>query len=459
MTTTMNRYRPGIRPIGIMAAALFIAAGTYAATLFPSSSSGRTAAAPTGGPTLVQEAVDNAVGAGTGLSVADIDASIRTWSAKAAADKHDYISASNLGILYLGRARLTSNLDDYSRALAATDQALEAFPGYTPARALDATLAFATHDFERALAAARLLLADAPGDADALAVVGDASLELGRIDDARSAYATLATLVPGPALDVRLARLAYLTGDPDRALSIARDARDAALDAGPVDMAFFEYQLGEFARLSGDAATARKAFDAALAIRPAHLGALVGLARVDAAAGDADAAIARLERAVAIAPQPEALALLGDLLDGSGDDAGAGRKFDTVRLTAQLSDLAGAVFDRQLIAFELDHGGASSTILEAARASSAARPDAVGHDLVAWALHRLGRDAEAAAEIGRAHATGIVDARITFHAGAIAIARGDRATGEAMVREALALGPALDPVERAEAERLLAAAR
>ena len=66
----------------------------------------------------------------TGATVADIDANIRTWSAKAAADKNDYISATNLGILYLGRARLTSNVDDYSRAQAATEQALAAVPNF-----------------------------------------------------------------------------------------------------------------------------------------------------------------------------------------------------------------------------------------------------------------------------------------------------------------------------------------
>ena len=445
-----SRHR--IRPIGVIAAALIVVAATYAAAPDVAAP----AAGHAGRPVSPRPAQAVDVAAVTGANVVDIDADIRTWSAKSAADENDYISATNLGILYLGRARLTSNLDDYSRAAAATGRALAADPSYVPARALDATVRYSIHDFDGALAAARGLLTDVPGDADALAVAGDASLELGNFDGAREAYARLASLTPGPALDVRVARLAYLTGDPDRALEIARRARVDGREQGAIDLAFLEFQLGEFARLAGDAAQARTAFEAALSIRPGHLGALVGLARVEAAAGDEASAIDHLEQATAIAPQPEVLALLGDLLVARGDEAAARSQYEIVRLSAQLSDLAGTVYDRQLNAFELDHGGASEALLEAARTSSAARADAAGLDLVAWALHRLGREDEASAASDLARATGIVDARITFHAGAIALGRGDTVRGKALLEDALALGPALDPADRAEAERLLA---
>ena len=440
--------RPRIQPIGVLAAALLVVAGTYVAGLAGEGLVGSPpgAAAPEpGGVTGPSGQVD----------LEELDSRIATWSSMAAADAADYLSATNLGILYLGRARLSGDLADYQRAAAATSRALVADPAYGPARALDATVRFATHDFRGALAAATALLADVPGDADALAVVGDASLELGQVGNARRAYASLASIAPGPALDVRLARLAYVTGDPARALTIARGARDEALGSGEADMAFYEYQLGEFARLNGKEATAAAAFRASLDARP-HIGALVGLARVEAAAGRADDAVAALERAMAIAPVPDVVALLGDMRAGSGEQAVAEELYATVRLTAELGELAGSVYDRQLIAFELDHGGATDEVLAAARRSVAERPDAAGHDLVAWALHRLGRDVEAAAEIEAALATRIVDARIQFHAGAIAMANDDVATGEQQLRKALSLGPALDPLERSEAETLLA---
>ncbi|HEU0234815.1 MAG TPA: hypothetical protein VFR14_00095, partial [Candidatus Limnocylindrales bacterium] len=139
-----------------------------------------------------------------------------------------------------------------------------------------------------------------------------------------------------------------------------------------------------------------------------------------------------------------------------GDPAGARLQYDTVRLTAELSALAGAVYDRQLSLFELDHGGASDALLAAARSALEVRADAGGHDVVAWAAFRLGRFDEARRASVLARAGGAHDARILFHAGAIELAGGDADRGRELLRDALALGPALDPLERAEAERLLA---
>jgi tetratricopeptide (TPR) repeat protein len=458
-TPTHRTTRRRIQPIAVLAAALVLAAGTYVVRL----------ASDTLNPARIPAQAPAAIGLSPGapqpgdvsgpagqITIEELDARLATWTAMAAADANDYLSATNVGVLYLGRARLSGDLSDYERAAAAMTRALAAHPGHGPARALDATVRYATHDFVGALAAAEALLADEPGQADALAVVGDASLELGRIDDARRSYASLASISPGPALDVRLARLAYLTGDADRALAISRAARDDALASDAADPAFYEYQLGEFARLAGDGRTAERAFRASLDARSANVGALVGLARVEAAAGRLDEAATHLGRAVAIAPQPDALGLLGDIEALGGDAPAADVLYATVRLTATLSEIAGSVYDRHLIAFELDHGGAGDALLAAARRSLAERPDAAGHDLVAWALYRLGRFDEAARESEAALATGIVEARINFHAGAIATARGDRATGDALIRAALMLGPALDPLERAEAERLLA---
>ncbi len=177
------------------------------------------------------------------------------------------------------------------------------------------------------------------------------------------------------------------------------------------------------------------------------------LGRIDAFDGRTNAAIAGLEAAAAIVPQPETLALLGDLQSMNGD-AGATGTFKTVRFIAQLGSIQGQVYDRQLLRFELDHGGASTAILDAARASLEARPDSTGHDLVAWALYRLGRLDEAAAEIKAARAYGADDARVRFHDGAIALARGDTTSGRALLAAAIADGPALDPIERAGAIEL-----
>jgi hypothetical protein len=52
-------------------------------------------------------------------------------------------------------------------------------------------------------------------------------------------------------------------------------------------------------------------------------------------------------------------------------------------------------------------------------------------------------------------ANGSADARLLFHKGAIELGQGNAAGGRADLQRALALGPALDPNERAEAQHLL----
>jgi tetratricopeptide (TPR) repeat protein len=324
-------------------------------------------------------------------------------------------------------------------------------------RAIEAAVLYTIHDFSGALAVGEALFRDDPSQVGALATIADSKLELGRIDDARSDFDLLATLARGPSVDVRLARLASVTGRPDEALRLAIAARDAAETnsaMAAVDVGFYEYAVGEYARLAGKAATARSAYQAALAIRDTDFGALVGLARIDAFDGRLGEALAGLRKAAAIAPQPETVALLGDLLAASGDATGAKEQYSTVRFIERLGQIQSTVFDRVLIRFELDHAGASEDELAAARASLAARPDTTGHDAVAWALYRLGRLDEAAVEIKAARVNGADDARLRFHDGAIALARGDRAAGQALLRSALASGPALDPIERAEATHL-----
>jgi len=465
-TVTMTSRRTGWRRprlAGILATAVLVAAGSYGVSLLqPTAVTRPSAPLAAAGPANAADAAPAIVsvpGTAAGLpangSIAQIDHSIAAWTKNLSANSHDFLSATNLAILYHGRGRLSSDLGDQQRALEFSRTAMAIVPGSAGPRALEATILYTLHEFDAAFAASDALYREDPSQLGALATRLDAALELGRIADARADLATLRRLTQGPALDVRAARLAFVTGDGAAALRFAREALASAAVAESDDLGFFDYAVGEYGRLTGDAAAARVGYEEALALRETDLAAIVGLARLDAFDGHTEDAIARLRKAAAIAPQPETVALLGDLLAASGDAAGAKAQYATVRFIEQLGEIQSTVFDRVLLRFELDHGGASDAVLAKARASLAARPDATGHDAVAWALYRLGRFDEAAAEITAAASDGAADARLTFHTGAIALARGDAEAGRAALARALALGPALDTMERTEAERLL----
>jgi tetratricopeptide (TPR) repeat protein len=275
-----------------------------------------------------------------------------------------------------------------------------------------------------------------PGAPAALAVRFDAELELGRIDDARKDLAELKS-TGGPAILIREARLASVTGDATGAVGLAIDARKAAVEDEVQDLGIYDYAVGEYARLAGDGSRALASYKAALDIRPTDVGALIGMARIDAFEGKTDDAIDALRRATDIAPQPEALGLLGDLLHATDPaDAAATKAFDTIRFIEQLGDIQATTYDRQLLRFDVDHGGANDALLDRVRTSVEARQDAAGHDLLAWTLYRLGRPSEAAAEIAAARGLGADDARLRFHDGAIRLAMGDVDHGRVLLRSA-----------------------
>ena len=83
--------------------------------------------------------------------------------------------------------------------------------------------------------------------------------------------------------------------------------------------------------------------------------ALAGRARAAAALGDTDAAIAGYQAAIAVAPQPDALTALGDLLALRGDTAAADEQYATVQAIARLQGDGGLVYNRQLVLFDVNH--------------------------------------------------------------------------------------------------------
>ncbi len=455
----MTTFRlPLPRPLLFLVAALAIAAGSYAWAAVQGGHRASPAAAPPGAGAFDGSGVglaDPAAAAGVDGRLS-LNEQIAFWQGRVQRTPKDFLSMVQLALAEAAKARLTADLGLYQQAAAQIDQALTFDPRYGAGLRAKAQLAFALHDFSTATIAAHGALERDPRDAGARAILGDALLELGRLDDAEAAYAAIAATAAGPALDARLAHLALVRGRTDQAFALAQQASAEAATEPDVDLAFYGYQLGETARQTGHDAAARSGYQAALAARPGDLGSLVGLARLDAFDGRIDVALAGLRQAAAIAPQPDTLALIGDLLARSGDADGAAAQYATIRAIETLGSTAGAVYDRQLLLFELDHDGATEALLTHAREALAARPDATGHDLVAWALYRLGRPVEALAESRLALATGTRDARIRAHAGTIEIAIGDTAAGTRDLQAALDLGPALDPLVRAETAAILA---
>lgn len=467
VSTSQLSPRRRSRPLLFLLAALAIAAGSFGLNRLsllrtdPDASATRpSTVAPAGspGPAAVSpvQAPDALPGNST-ASTQELDKAVGVWTANLVRDPEDFVSAQNLALVYYTRGRLTGNLDDYARAQEAVDQGLKAFPDNQGARTLKALLLYTLHDFEGARSAAQAIVDRDAGQLQALATVGDSQLEMGQYDAAAATFAALQKAQPGAAVTARLARLAALQGHDAHATALAARAAGEAADEGTegTSLAFYHYLQGYLAFQAGKLDLAGAGYEAALADWPGSYLALEGLARVRAAQDRLDEAIDLYGRAIAIVPQPEFLAGLGDLYQLAGDSRKAEQQYATVRAIARLQAVQAGLFNRQLVLFDVNHGEDLPGALALAERELQVRRDIYGWDAYAWALLANGRLADADVAMRQALALGTHDALLAYHAGMIAQALHDDDRARTMLGEALALNPGFDPLQSARARDAL----
>ena len=256
----------------------------------------------------------------------------------------------------------------------------------------------------------------------------------------------------------RQARLAAVTGELTRARELADDAQTLAAadpDTTAADRSFYHLLVGALAHQAGDLDGSLAAYAAALDALPGSPQALAGLGRAQASSGDLEAGIASLERAVAIRPEPDSLAALGDLLTVAGRPAEAETRYAQVRGIAAIEREAG-LFSRSIVLFLADHGEDPVEAVALAKAELAVRKDAHGWDAYAWALYAAGRNDEADVAIDEARAHGTEDALLDYHAGMIAAAQDRPEEAATLLRAALDRDGALGPLQADRAADALA---
>ena len=453
MTANTPAGRLPLVPLGVLGLSITVAVASQLAPLV-----GQPPVDRFDNPAAVDEPAAPAAAA---LERERIAADIAFWSARLEADPGDLVSATRLAGAHLDSARASGDVTAYLRALGAADAALAAQPTYLPARTARATALVALHRFDEARAAARAILAERPTDPTALGVLGDASLELGDVAIARSAYLQLSVVADAAAGRVRRSHLAFLEGDTAGAVAAARSAVGGAVEeaiGGPA-LAWFHYQLGETLLATGDRAGAAVAYADALAADAASHLARSGLARIAAADGRLDDAIALLDDAIAAVPLPELVARRADLHALRGADGDAVREREdraTVLAIGALAGDAASVYDRSLSLYLSDYRIDVARALSLAESEIRVRRDIYGYDALAWALLANGRVDDAAAAMEKALALGTRDARLLYHAGTIAASRGDTAEARRQLADALAIDGSLDPVSAARARDTLA---
>jgi tetratricopeptide (TPR) repeat protein len=208
---------------------------------------------------------------------------------------HDDANLLMLAQLQIRSAREGNSLA-YHDAEHSLRQAIKVNSNNQKAKALLASALNSQHSFKEALAMAMPLINSSEKDVRlmALAVVGDAQLELGESEKAKEAYHLLETSAPNaPQVLSRLASIAEHEGRLSDAKTLLQRAikHELTSTAFGADLAWYYSQLGELAAKSADFKMAEQHYQAALRAFPSFSAATRGLAIVATAKGDTKKAI------------------------------------------------------------------------------------------------------------------------------------------------------------------------
>lgn len=355
-----------------------------------------------------------------------------------------------LGWAYVARAR--SSLDPGYYTLAEhTARCMETRrPGAAEAQLLRGHVLHQQHRFREAETLARGLV-ETRGLWFDQGLLGDVLMEQGRLEEAASAYQAMMDQRPGPEAYARAAHLRWLTGDLEGAVELMRRAVRATGARSPGALAWAHTRL---ARLLGQAGVAHEPgahLRAALALVPDYPPARLEQGLRHLAQEQAERAITPLRRAVDGNPLPETLWALLEALES------AGRLSEALAVERRMRSGGERDDPRAYALYLAERGLEPEKALRLARAELAVRADVFTLDTLAWALHAAGRDREAQVYSTRALSAGTLDARLYYHAGVIAAARGDHEQARERLGRALALQHMLLPSERAGLAKTLAA--
>ena len=372
-----------------------------------------------------------------------------------------------LGALYQQKGRETADAAWFELAEKALRQAVylasDDFARADPLVQL-AAVYMSEHRFADALADAHDAIATGAGDADAFAIEGDALTDLGRYDDAASAYETLKRVTSESSpiradyiADSRLSYLKMISGDMPRALDLIKHSIAAAaqLNVPPENLAWLHYELGERCFQSGNVACADGAYSAGLAIDPRHFRCLAGLAKVRAAQWKLDDSIRLYQRSIDVVPTPQYIAELGDVMRAAGQMDRARQEDDLVEYIGKISEINRVLNNRELAMFYADRGIKLDEALRLAKAEFEVRSDIYTWDALAWVHYKRGEFPEAKDAIVKALRLHTSDPMLFFHAGMISRALNENETATRYLGKALTTNPQFHVAYAGEARQAL----
>ncbi len=361
---------------------------------------------------------------------------------------------TDLGNALMQKARETADLSYYGHAETVYRKALALDPKSVPALTGMAWVTSDRHEFEQSKAWAGKALALDPGSNDAYGLLGDADQELGDYSAAYAHYQAMLNLRPDLASYSRGGHLLWLTGDYRKGVWLMVKAIDAG---GPYaeTTGWCRAQLGLMLYSEGHEAAAEQTLRDALTTTPTNYRVLMALGRVEAGRRNYSGAIDCYQKAVAVVPQIEAVAALGDLYALTGRSADAQAQFRLAEQIDKIQKANGVRGGWQMSLFRASHDRDLPQALRDAQEEYRTRRNVYAADALAWCLYKSGQYSEAAAMSRAALRENTPESGFLFHAGLIAVKQHDFPAARVCLRRALALNPDFSPIDAPTAEATL----
>jgi tetratricopeptide (TPR) repeat protein len=363
---------------------------------------------------------------------------------------------TQLAGLYLQRARETAANADLVRAEENARRSLSLRTGRNGAAyGVLASSLLSQHRFREARDIAARLVSEDSTSIAARGLLGETQYELGEYEAAGHTLGSLAMYRDNLSVAPRLARWEELHGRPEEARRLLREAQANAESGHGMpkeQLAWFHLRLGDLALRNGHLGEAEDELRAGLRVQPNDYRILGTLSRLEASRQRWRNAIDYGEQAIASTLDPATLGIVGDAYRALGDTVKADEYYHTMEVAVLAQP---GPFHRAWSLFLLDHNRDVPKVLAKVEEEVRTRRDIYGYDLLAWALHKSGRNLEARSVMSHALGLGTRDAALLFHAGMIERALGANQPAVAHLRSALEVNPHWDPFQPEQARAVL----
>jgi tetratricopeptide (TPR) repeat protein len=372
---------------------------------------------------------------------------IRKWQERVSQEPNNDRLWANLGDALMQKVRETLDTKLYPTVEQVYRQAWE-----INANNVDATIGIAwvkgaKHEFKESVEwAQKAAVLDAKNPAP-YGIIGDAEVENGEYEQALDSYQKMLDLRPDIASYSRGAYLIYQLGDARKGMWLM----DKAIKAGAPfaeNTAWCKAQLAMMLTNEGIPKQADRVLTAALKETPSNPHVLMAMGQAKSAQKDYRAAITYYEKAIAIAPQHNALAALEELYRVTGKPDEAARitqKIEETYRTRQSEHIHGG--DRLIALFYADREVNLPEALKLAQAEYDNHKSLPAMDTLAWCLFKNGKLDEADQMMQKVIRHRVPDPVMLFHAGMIAAKRGNRVDAQRHLYNALSRSPNFSPTQ------------